>query len=142
MNFSLTKNTNFHRLNGQKFNLTDMFAIIETGGKQYKVEKGTNLDIEILNEKEGAGVEIDKVLLINDNSKTLIGTPYIDGAVVKAKIIAHKKGDKITVFKKKPKKRYERTLGHRQNLTLVEITEIKSTGAKNADSKPEIVEKA
>lgn len=111
-----------------------MFAIIEAGGKQYKVEKGETLDVERIEEKEGGTVTFDKVLLISDKD-TNVGTPSIDGAAVTAKIVAHKRGDKIVVFKMKAKKRYQKTQGHRQELTTVEITDIKASGAKKAAPK-------
>ncbi len=99
-----------------------MFAIIETGGKQYKVAKGETLDIEKLEEKEGATVKFDKVLLVDEK----VGTPTVSGASVSGKIVAHKRGEKIVVFKMKAKKRYQKTQGHRQELTTVEITDIKA----------------
>lgn len=103
-----------------------MFAVIKTGGKQYKVEKGTVLEVEHLEGKEGDTIKIDTVLLINDKDNTTIGTPTIKGAVVSAKIIEHKRGEKIRVFKMKAKKRYQKTQGHRQELTTIEITDIKA----------------
>ncbi|MFH1533595.1 MAG: 50S ribosomal protein L21 [Nitrospirota bacterium] len=99
-----------------------MFAVIETGGKQYKVAKGETLDIEKLEEKEGATVKFDKVLLVDEK----IGTPTVDGASVTGKIVGHKRGEKIVVFKMKAKKRYQKTQGHRQEITTVEITDIKA----------------
>lgn len=99
-----------------------MFAVIETGGKQYKVSKGDTLDIERLEEKEGATVKFDKVLLVDEK----IGTPALSGASVSAKIVSHKRGEKIIVFKMKAKKRYQKKQGHRQELTTVEITDIKA----------------
>jgi len=102
-----------------------MFAIIKTGGKQYKVAKGESLDIERVEGKEGSSIKFGEVLLINDNKSTKIGAPFIKGATVSGKITAHKRGEKIKVFKMKAKKRYKRTQGHRQELTSVEITDIK-----------------
>ena len=102
-----------------------MFAIIETGGKQYKVEKGTTFHVEKLDVKEGSTVKLDKVLLVSDGEKTDIGTPIVAGAEVTAKAVEHGRGDKIVVFKMKAKKRYQKTQGHRQKYTLVEVTEIK-----------------
>lgn len=99
-----------------------MFAIIETGGKQYKVAKGETLDIEKLEEKEGSAIKFDKVLLVDEK----VGTPTVPGASVSGKIVAHKRGEKIVVFKMKAKKRYSRTQGHRQELTTIEITDIKA----------------
>ncbi|MFH1218724.1 MAG: 50S ribosomal protein L21 [Candidatus Peregrinibacteria bacterium] len=102
-----------------------MFAIIETGGKQYKVAKGDKVDIEKLEGKDGASITFDKVLLISDKGKTKIGTPLVEKAKVEAKLVTQKKDDKTVVFKMKAKKRYQRTQGHRQSLTTVEITDIK-----------------
>lgn len=109
-----------------------MFAIIETGGKQYKVEKGHKIDIERLEGEEGETITIDKVLLINDGGKSNIGTPTITGAYISANIVGHKRGEKIVVFKMKAKKRYQKTQGHRQELTTLEILDIKATGGKAA----------
>lgn len=99
-----------------------MFAVIETGGKQYKVIKGDTLDIERLEDKEGSTVKFDKVLLLDEK----VGAPTVSGASVTAKIVGHKRGEKIVVFKMKAKKRYQKTQGHRQELTTVEITDIKA----------------
>ncbi len=112
-----------------------MFAIIETGGKQYKVEKGSTLDIERIEAEEGATVTFDQVLLISDKD-TVVGTPTVPGAAVTAKVVAHKRGDKIVVFKMKAKKRYQKTQGHRQELTTIEVTEIKASGAKASTKTP------
>lgn len=113
-----------------------MFAIIETGGKQYKVEKGLTLDVELLEKKEGESIDFDYVLLINDGKDTKVGTPNVNGASVSAKVIAHKRGDKIIVFKMKAKKRYQKKQGHRQELTTIEITDIKASGAKATPATP------
>ncbi len=101
-----------------------MIAIIETGGKQYKVEKGTILDIERIEGKEGEAVTFDNVLLTSDK-ETKVGTPTVDKAKVSGKIVSHFRGEKIVVFKMKAKKRYQKTQGHRQELTKIEITDIK-----------------
>ena len=113
-----------------------MFAIIHTGGKQYKVEKGTTLDIERIDVEEGKTITFQKVLLTSDKGDTKVGTPIVDGSSVTAKIVAHKRGDKIVVFKMKPKKRYQIKQGHRQELTTIEITDIKASGAKAKAAKP------
>ncbi len=103
-----------------------MFAIAEIAGKQYKVEKGDVFKADKLKEdKEGGKVKIDKVLLKSDGEKTDIGTPYVSGASVDLTVKAHGRHDKMKVFKKKPKKRYERTYGHRQYYTEVEVTAVK-----------------
>ena len=93
-----------------------MFAIIETGGKQYKVEKGQFVEIEKLDLEAGKEVVFDKVLLVGDDNSTNVGTPYVMGSKVSGKVVEHGKGDKIKVFKMKPKKRYQKTQGHRQPL--------------------------
>lgn len=112
-----------------------MFAIIETGGKQYKVEKGATVEVEKLAVEEGATITIDKVVLISDNNDLKIGTPYISGAEVTAKVTGQIKGEKIRVYKMKAKEHYQRTAGHRQKYTTLEITDIKSEGAIKAPKK-------
>ena len=103
-----------------------MFAIVEIARKQFKAEKGNTLEVPKLKEnKEGDKLKIDKVLLRSDGEKTDVGTPYVAGASVEITVKEHKKADKIRVFKKKPKKRYERTIGHRQAYTVVEVTGVK-----------------
>ncbi len=103
-----------------------MFVIAKIAGKQYKIQKGDILKVDKLKEaKEGDKVKIDEVLLKSDGSKTDIGTPYISGSSVELKVVEHGKMDKIKVFKKKAKKRYERTYGHRQQYTEVEVVVVK-----------------
>lgn len=101
-----------------------MYAIIETGGKQYKVSQGDILDVELVDAKRS--LTFDKVLMISDNGQTAIGTPYVKGAKVAAKVLEAKiKDDKVTTFKYKNKTNYHRTIGHRQPYTRVEIQEVK-----------------
>jgi len=99
-------------------------AVIETGGKQYEVTPGSILRVEKLEVPENETFEIDKVLLIRTPEQTLIGTPYITGAKVVAKVRKHGRGEKIIVFKFKPKKRYMRKKGHRQWFTELQIEQI------------------
>ena len=101
-----------------------MYAIIEACGKQYKVSKGDVVFFEKLEAEEGKTVKFDKVILVSDEGKVELGTPYVKGAKVEGKVIAHGKGKKIIVFKYKPKKNYRRKQGHRQPYTKVEITSI------------------
>lgn len=103
------------------------FAVIQTGGKQYKVSKGTTLSIEKLagEHKEGDKISFDKVLLVDDGSNTTIGTPYIDGAKVNAEILKIGRARKILVVKYKQKSRYLKRNGHRQPFFQVKITAIK-----------------
>jgi large subunit ribosomal protein L21 len=100
-----------------------MYAVIETGGKQYKVQKGDILDIELIDAKRS--VTFDKVLLVSDNGKVEIGTPYVKGTKVSAKVLGNNKDKKVTSFKYKNKTNYHRTIGHRQNYTRIEIEEVK-----------------
>ena len=101
-----------------------MIAIIKTGGKQYLVKPGDKLKIEKLDKKEGEEVSFSEVLLVEKNDKIEIGTPTVK-AEVQAKVLSHGKGDKIIVFKYKPKKRESRKIGHRQPYTEIEIIGIK-----------------
>lgn len=102
-----------------------MYAIIETGGKQYRVEEGEELLIERLPAVQpGERVEFDKVLLISDDGSVKVGTPYLEEARVVGQIEEELKGKKITVFTYKPKKRYRRKLGHRQRYMRALIEEI------------------
>lgn len=114
-----------------------MFAIIKTGGRQYRVEKGSTLDINRIEAKEGDTVNMEKVLLISDKTATKVGTPLVEGAYAIAKVVAHKRGDKIVVYKMKAKKRYQKTQGHRQELTTIEITDLKASGGSKTAAKKE-----
>ncbi|TRZ78548.1 50S ribosomal protein L21 [bacterium] len=103
-----------------------MFAVIKTGGKQYKVSVGEKLKIEKLDVEEGKNIEFDEVLMIADEEKGVvqIGRPFIKGAKVVAKGLGEGKGDKITILKFKAKKRYKKKQGHRQMFTEVIIEQI------------------
>lgn len=100
------------------------YAIIETGGKQYRVAVGDTLAVEKLPADAGADVIFDRVLLVSGAGSTRVGTPLVTGAAVHGRIAAQFRGEKIVVFKYKPKKRYRRRTGHRQSLSRVEITAI------------------
>lgn len=100
-----------------------MYAIIETGGKQYKVEQGDVVFIEKLNVEEGETVTFDKVLVVGGDD-VKVGTPYVSGANVTASVVKNGKDKKIIVYKYKPKKGYHKKQGHRQPYTKVEITAI------------------
>jgi large subunit ribosomal protein L21 len=101
-----------------------MFAIIETGGKQYRVEKDAVIDIEKIPEQTGDTVDLDRVLLIAEGASINTGRPYIEGARVRATILDQFRSKKIRVFKMKPKKRYRRLQGHRQFHTRIRIDDI------------------
>lgn len=103
-----------------------MYAIIETGGKQYKVETGDVIYIEKLDVAADSDIKFDKVLAVGGDKGLKFGNPYVEGATVAAKAIKNGKGKKITVFTYKPKKNEKRKMGHRQPYTKVEIGEIKA----------------
>ena len=114
-----------------------MYAIIETCGKQYKVSEGDVVFFEKLEAEEGKNVKFDKVILVSDGKKVEVGTPYVKGAKVEGKVIAHGKAKKIIVFKYKAKKNYRRKQGHRQPYTKVEITSVKLAAEKtDTEKKP------
>jgi large subunit ribosomal protein L21 len=104
--------------------MTQTYAIVESGGKQYKVAAGQKIDVERLGIAEGEDVELPNVLFIANGDDTIIGSPTIDGAKVIATCLGERKGDKIIVFKYKRKVRYRRKTGHRQLYTTLEIKEI------------------
>ena len=101
-----------------------MYAIIETGGKQYRVQEGDTLFVEKLEANQGDVVTIDSVLAVSKDGKLTVGTPVVEGAKVEAKVVEQGKGKKIIVFKYKPKKDYRRKQGHRQPYTKLVIEKI------------------
>jgi len=100
-----------------------MYALIEFKGKQYRAEKGALLQVDRIDAEPGSVVDIDSVLLVSGDTVS-VGAPYVKGAKVQAVVESHKKGDKIIVFKYKPKKDYRRKQGHRQQYSLIKIQEI------------------
>lgn len=101
-----------------------MYAVIETGGKQYRVQKGDSLFVEKLDAEAGDKIELDKVLLVSKEGELLTGKPYVDGAKVVANVVEQGKAKKVVVFKYKAKKNYRKRQGHRQPYTKIEIEEI------------------
>ena len=112
-----------------------MYAIVEMAGQQFKVAKDQKVYVHRLAAEEGANVQFDRVLLLEDGSKITIGAPAVSGAAVEAKVIKHCKGDKVLVFKKKRRKGYKVKNGHRQYLTQIVIENILASGAKPAAAK-------
>ena len=112
-----------------------MFAVIKTGGKQYRVAAEDVITIEKLPAEAGATVTFEDVLMVGDGDKATIGTPLVAGASVAGEVVEQTRGDKIRIFKKKRRKHYQRTAGHRQHLTVVKITDILNDGAKKAAPK-------
>ena len=109
-----------------------MFAIIETGGKQYRVTKDDVISIEKIAGKPGDNVTLDQVLLLNDDKDINLGTPLLKGAKVSATIVNQAKSDKVIVFKKKRRHNYRRLKGHRQELTYLKITDISTTSSSSS----------
>ena len=101
-----------------------MYAIVDIAGQQFKVEKGKKIFVNRLDGEKGASLDFSKVLLTDDNGSVKVGTPYVDGASVKATILDHVKADKVLVFKKRRRKGYQKLNGHRQCLTQILIDEI------------------
>ena len=101
-----------------------MYAVIKTGGKQYRVSEGEILRVESLRAAEGDAVEFDSVLLVADGDDVKIGTPYLTGGKVTARVKAHGRGEKIEIVKFRRRKHYDKRTGHRQNYTELEITGI------------------
>ncbi len=117
-----------------------MYAIVDIAGQQFKVEKDQKLYVHRLEGEEGKKVSFDKVLLIDTGNKVSVGEPVVKGASVDAKIVAHVKGDKVLVFKKKRRKGYQKLNGHRQQFTQIQIEGISEKSAakpKAADEKKE-----
>ena len=102
-----------------------MYAIVDIAGQQFKVEKDQFVFVHRLQGAEGASIEFDNVLLVDNNGKITVGAPTVAGSSVSAKILSHLKGDKVIVFKKKRRKGYKKKNGHRQSFTKIQIENIK-----------------
>lgn len=111
-----------------------MFAIFETGGKQYRAEKGIVLEIESLPEESGKNITFERIFLIADDKATHIGMPFVEGAKITGKVLEHGLDDKVRVQKFQAKKRHKTLRGHRQKFTRVEITAVTLASAKKVDS--------
>ncbi len=106
-----------------------MYAVIKTGGKQYKVAAGDKLKVEKLEGEVGSNVVIDKILMLADGDAVTIGSPLIAGAKVNATVVSHGRGDKVMIFKFRRRKHYRKTQGHRQSYTEILIGDINGKGA-------------
>jgi large subunit ribosomal protein L21 len=111
-----------------------MYAVVETGGKQYRVELGTELEVDLLDAEPGQSVTLDRVLLVADGDATAIGRPLVDGAVVDAEVVRRDRGEKLVVFKYRPKARRRVKKGHRQELTILRVTDVRVGGKSAADA--------
>lgn len=103
-----------------------MYAVIKTGGKQYKVQEGDTIRVEKLDGKEGDKIKLDTVLMLTDGDKVTVGTPVVKGASVSATVKAQGRGEKIKIIKFKRRKQYRKQMGHRQSYTELAITGIKA----------------
>ena len=101
-----------------------MYAVLATGGKQYRVAPGDTVEIEKLNAEAGQPVVFDQVLLVNNEGQVVVGTPTVAGARVVADVVEQTRGDKVVAFKLKRRKGYRKKIGHRQSLTVVKVKEI------------------
>jgi large subunit ribosomal protein L21 len=101
-----------------------MYAVIKTGGKQYKVSAGEKLKVESIPADVGAQITLDQVLLVADGDSVKMGAPLVAGASVNATVVGHGRGEKIKIFKMRRRKHYRKTLGHRQNFTEIQINGI------------------
>ena len=117
-----------------------MYAIVEIAGQQFKVQKDQKIYVHRLNSEAGSKLNFDKVMLIEDNGKITLGAPVISGAKVSAEVIDHVKGDKVIVFKKKRRKGYQKSNGHRQQFTALSITKISVASASKAKKEEPVTE--
>jgi large subunit ribosomal protein L21 len=101
-----------------------MYAVIKTGGKQYRVKPGEQLRVELITAEVGAAVSFDEVLMIGEGDASKVGAPLVTGAKVKATVVSHGRGDKVRIFKMRRRKHFQKTQGHRQGYTEVRIDEI------------------
>ena len=109
-----------------------MYAIVETGGKQYQVEEGRYVDVELLDGEKDAKIVFDKIVMIVNGKKSKVGQPYVSGASAEGKIVLHDKSKKVIVCKQRPKKGYRKKQGHRQGFTRVMISKIRTSAKKAA----------
>lgn len=109
-----------------------MFAIVETGGKQYQVEEGRYIDVELLDGEKDSKIVFDKVVMIVNGKKSKVGQPYVAGASAEGTIVKHDKEKKIIVYKQRPKKGYRKKQGHRQGFTRVMISKIRTSAQKKS----------
>ncbi len=101
-----------------------MYALVEYKGKQYKAEKGAQIQVDLIDAEKGSKIDIDTVLLVSDGEKTSVGAPYVKGAKVQVVVGDSLRDSKVIVYKYKPKKDYHRTIGHRQQYTMVTVENI------------------
>ncbi len=118
-----------------------MYAIVEIAGQQFKVEEGKKIFVHRLDAAEGDNVEFEKVLLLDNDGAVTVGEPVIENTVVEGKVLAHARGDKVIIFKKKRRKGYQKRSGHRQDFTHVEILTIGPRGSEKKKAAPKAEKK-
>jgi large subunit ribosomal protein L21 len=101
-----------------------VYAVVKTGGKQYRVQVGETVDVELLPAEPGQSIDLEQVLMVSDDGAVKVGQPLVDGARVRATVVGEVRGEKLIIFKYKPKVRYRRRTGHRQSYTRLTIEEI------------------
>jgi len=119
-----------------------MYAVIKTGGKQYRVAKDQKVTVEKIDGDPGASVTFESVLLLGSGEETTAGTPFVEGASVTAEVVEQKRDKKVIVFKKQRRQNYRRTHGHRQDQTVLKITDILGAGGKPAKAAAKKAKKA
>ena len=119
-----------------------MYAVVKTGGKQYRVAKDDKILVERLEGEAGSSIQLDNVMMVVDGDKVTVGTPQVAGASVSAEVVEQTRGPKIIIFRRKRRKNHRRTQGHRQDLTLLKITGISADGKKPAAAKKAAAPKA
>jgi large subunit ribosomal protein L21 len=120
----------------------EAYAVIETGGKQYRVEVGQTLEVERLDQEAGTQLTLDRVLAQSDGTTLKIGTPTVPGAAVTVEILEHFRGTKVVSFKKKRRKGYKKKIGHRQELTRIKIQDLAATGGAEPATTSDVSETA
>ena len=115
-----------------------MFAVVKTGGKQYKVAPNDVIKVEKLSGDAGSSVDLADVLMLGEGEDLTVGAPTVEGAVVRAEVLEQTKGDKVVVFKKKRRQGYRRTRGHRQELTVLRVTDILADDTSGAVTAPKV----
>ena len=113
-----------------------MYALVKTGGKQYRVSKDDTILVERIAAEEGTEVILNDIVMLGDGDKVTIGTPMVEGAAVSATVVRQTRGPKIIIFRRKRRKNHRRTQGHRQHLTLLKINDIAEDAKKLAPAKP------
>ena len=112
-----------------------MYAVVKTGGKQYRVSKDDTIMVESIKAEAGSTIQLDDVMMLDDNGSVTIGTPSVEGAIVSAEVVKQARGPKLIIFRRKRRKNHRRIRGHRQDLTLLKILDISADGKTKTAAK-------